>query len=257
MAKVSPKFFIRRMQSCGFKRLTHDKTWASGVVGRFTFNALVVPRHLLDRSQELKSSQRKPGRILRLELYDSSGEVIFSWNRGVIKPVSSSEIQAAVDVLCDRLAARVFAGITPEKEFTLESMIEQVSLGQSEPEDVVQELLAPDSSKGVGAVLDRLLQKINTAKMLDYYVGANWDKGGKNLRLYFSEYVDKEDLNRLLSDISKISQNAEIKESDDPDAKWMLIATRASAMPDSNILKGTKMDVDAPLSGNVVVTAKG
>lgn len=133
----------------------------------------------------------------------------------------------------------------------IERAIRRIATGRRLAAAQITELLPPDPSSRVGVVLDKLLQKVNRAALMDCYLGANWLAGGVNLRLYFSEFASEDDLNRLVQDIQGVAQHAELAESDEPEAKWM-IATDRVAAGDPNI-QGRSIPVDIHLSGDMAV----
>lgn len=130
----------------------------------------------------------------------------------------------------------------------IERCVQSIVRGRS-PATALAELLDPQDD--VGKTLDKLLQHINHANLLDYYLGANWEGEGANLRLYFSEHADKRTLLLLTQNVTEVAGRAELKQSDDPDAKWMVVTDRViTSQPE---IQGGQIPVEISLSGDLEI----
>jgi hypothetical protein len=78
-------------------------TQAAGTAGGFTYAARVFPKHAADPAWELNQSQ-----ISQLTLRDVLGNVVFKFDRGVVKAATQPAVKEAVAAVEDALARAIF-----------------------------------------------------------------------------------------------------------------------------------------------------
>jgi len=106
----------------------------------------------------------------------------------------------------------------------------------------VFEDLEVDRTSPLGALLDRVLRKVNVHGLVDYYLGCTADYKAKGLTLYFSESAPEDTLKALEGDVGDPSYTTQLKKTSVEGAGWSLAVSSAPEQ---------EQPTEVPLSGKV------
>lgn len=137
-----------------------------------------------------------------------------------------------------------------KRDFSMkdDEVVEALLQGRCSIDDLMQE----DAEASKKAAIDKVMQKVNVAGLLDAMIGAHLGDMSANIWIYFTDEAKQEALHDLVNDIKPHCIDCKLYPSDKPEAKWVIsiLNARSESKPE---LTG-QVPSSASLEGDIAIT---